>query len=91
MKTSLCSQALALWGYTNQMDKAVEELAELTVALHHFKNGKVKGEAVIDEIADVKIMVEQLSIMFGIDAVNVRETEKLLRLKSIITECKEKQ
>ena len=90
MKKTCCQEALSLWGYENQINKALEELAELSLALHHYKDGKVKEEAVVDEIADVKIMIEQLSIIFGVDTVNVRETKKLLKLKKIITDYKER-
>lgn len=72
------STIIGVYGYEPQVDMAVEECSELIKALMKFRrNGKqcncsddverIKEcrEAVIDEIADVSIMVAQLQIIFG--------------------------
>lgn len=57
-------KAITFYGEENQVTKAIEEMAELTVALLHrhrvdgFKNVK-------EELADVWIMMAQLEIIFG--------------------------
>lgn len=57
-------KALDLYGIMNQMDVAVEEMAELTQALIHYKRGKSANIA--EEIADVYIMMEQIAMYFDI-------------------------
>ena len=64
------------YGHTTQFNKAVEELAELTRALVRDDRNNV-----IEEIADVYIMLEQLKIMGGIsdDLINYVIDQKLNR------------
>ena len=47
------------------MDIAIEECAELIKALLKARRRSGSIEDIIDEIADVTIMCEQLKIMFG--------------------------
>lgn len=69
-------------GATNQKLKAIEELSELVIALS--KNlmrswdERIK-EDVVGEIADVKIMMAQMEIIFGEENVNNIVDEKLQR------------
>ena len=77
---AVCLRAVLKFGATTQAAQAVEELAELTVALHHYQRGKCGREAVATEIADVIIMAHQLSLMFGADAVQAEVDAKLARL-----------
>jgi len=53
------------YGVANQIDKTLEELAELMVALNHFKCRKATAEDVIDELADVFVMCMQMKHYFG--------------------------
>lgn len=55
------------YGTKNQEDKAIEELAELQQAiLKHRENRNCETEKnIIDEIADVHIMLEQLKIIYS--------------------------
>lgn len=57
--------AVRTWGKPAQLDMAIEELAELIVALQHWKRGRDNrlGE-VAGELADVDIMIGQLRIVF---------------------------
>jgi NTP pyrophosphatase (non-canonical NTP hydrolase) len=62
--------ALDRWGLNAQSDQAVEECAELIVALNkHVKRSPKPGtlDAVLDEIADVEMMLAQMRIAFDID------------------------
>jgi hypothetical protein len=63
----LSRQALDHFGELHQLDKAQEELAELLVALSKWRADRSadKAIAVIDEIADVTIVVDQLRELFG--------------------------
>ena len=75
------TEALSTYGSFSQMNMAIEEMAELTVALSHWKRARqVKVEEVITEIADVKIMMDQLSIFFGEEAVEKERQRKIERL-----------
>ena len=84
MKNKLCTEAIVTFGVEGQIQKAQEELSELSVALYHYRDKKVPIHAVQEEIADVKIMCHQLSMMFGEDKINEIETQKLLRLQQLI-------
>lgn len=84
MKHKICSEAVQTFGAESQIDKAFEELTELSLALQHYRDHKVSIMEVQEEIADVKIMIYQLSMMFGMDVVNAIETQKLLRLQKLI-------
>lgn len=72
--------AISSYGKHAQIRQAVEELGELIVAIAKYKRGSVGEDAVIDEIADVRIMAMQLSLIFGEDDVKDRIVYKLNRL-----------
>lgn len=68
---SLCKAGLAKWGQTSQLDKTVEEIGELIVAIKkvHFINNPPISESdgyrmVAMEVADVQAMFIQLRLMF---------------------------
>jgi hypothetical protein len=64
---NLSKQALDHFGELNQLDKAQEELGELITALARWRADRStdKAIAVIDEIADVTIITDQLREIFG--------------------------
>jgi hypothetical protein len=72
--------AVDLYGESNQAEKAIEECSELITALIKFSHGRATDEQVIDEIADVIIMSNQLRIIFGQEDVDERIKYKLERL-----------
>lgn len=55
------------YGTNKQEDKAIEEMSELQKAiLKHRENKRAEEkQAVIDEIADVAVMLEQLKIIYS--------------------------
>ena len=74
--------ALRKWGIDAQVMMAVEEMSELTKELCKHFRGRPNGEEIVDELADVTIMVEQLRLIFGVnDAVCDQMDVKMLRLK----------
>jgi NTP pyrophosphatase (non-canonical NTP hydrolase) len=81
---SIYRATLAKWGEEAQYDQAVEECAELIAALKHFKRDKVGCEQVIDELADVALMVGQLSFMFGEERVQRAIDNKLAKLQKLL-------
>ena len=72
------------WGKDAQYDQAVEECAELIAALKHFRRGKIGRQAVIGELADVSLMIGQLTWMFGADEVEAAIKEKLAKLDTLL-------
>jgi len=64
----------------------VEECAELITALKHFRRGKADAAAVINELADVTLMVGQLSYMFGEAEVQKAIGVKLKKLGGLLAE-----
>lgn len=82
---SIYRATLEKWGEQAQYDQAVEECAELIAALKHYRRDKIDRQAVIDELADVTLMVGQLTWMFGNDEVEKAVQEKLSKLDKLLT------
>lgn len=82
-RVELYKQAIEKYGTEKQTDKAIEELAELTAAIQKYLYGRIRKSAVIEEMADVQIMLEQLALIFKIsdDSLRLMKTVKLNRLK----------
>jgi NTP pyrophosphatase (non-canonical NTP hydrolase) len=76
--------ALAKWGEEAQFDQAVEECAELIAALKHYKRDKVGCQQIVDELADVALMVGQLSFMLGEERVEQAIEAKLVKLRALL-------
>ncbi|APG26354.1 MAG: MazG nucleotide pyrophosphohydrolase domain-containing protein [Syntrophotalea acetylenica] len=75
---------LQKWGIEAQYDQAIEECAELIAALKHFKRGKVTESEIIDELADVILMTQQLVFMLGEDRVDSAITRKVEKLRLLL-------
>ena len=72
------------YGSDTQEDMAIEECSELIKAILKFRRSNAKDsdlrDAVIDEIADVQIMLTQLGIIFNcVEEVNERIDFKIDR------------
>ncbi len=78
--TIAARSAIETWGDYEQRQIAVEELAELIVALKHYERHRVDDDAVVEEIADVCVVLSQLAVMFGHDRIEARVREKTERL-----------
>ena len=77
-------KALETWGLDSQILMSIEEMAELTQALlkQHFREYKpYTKEQVIDEIADVEIMMIQMKMIYGEELIEKRISEKIERLQ----------
>lgn len=84
----ICSVAIKHFGADKQKDKCIEECAELIDALIKHRNGRCSDDDVISEIADVRIMVEQMAIIYGRVKVNKEVNFKLQRILSrIYSQC----
>lgn len=77
---SLFKTALNTHGIYAQIDMFIEECSEAIVALQHYKRGRVTLKEVQEELADVGIMKDQLSIFFGEQETNLARDSKVERL-----------
>lgn len=76
------------YGEDSQIWMAIEEMSELSNALAKYRRGRVTHEDVCEEIADVAIMIIQLSKIFGPDDVSDYFERKLDRLDKRLTKYK---
>lgn len=80
----LYQQAIAKWGEEAQHDQAIEECAELIATLKHYRRNRVETEAVIEELADVFLMLGQLIYMFGEQRTNAAVCRKIDKLNALL-------
>ena len=85
----LMQAALDQWGLAAQAGQTIEECAELIVALQKHINrtpsqDTMKG--IVDEIADVEMMLAQMRLVFGVDddAFKKRIERKFAKLKEYL-------
>lgn len=74
-------KAIERFGKMNQIAKAVEEMSELIKELCKVQIGEMDLDNVIEEIADVEIMIDQMRLIFNsdreIDRVKAQKIERL--------------
>lgn len=90
MKHETLNRALEIYGSRHQILKAIEEMSELQLELTRFlqrtsatffENIEKDQTSIKSEIADVAIMLYQLSIIFGQDDVDFWIERKMQRLE----------
>lgn len=76
-------RAIKTYGKDMQLNVAIEELSELIKEICKNKRGADNREAIIEEMADCYIMLQQMRIIFGIATSDLRsvEQEKMIRLE----------
>ncbi len=79
----ICKTAAEHWGIDAQITMMVEEAAELIKALCKYERDKDKSipDYVLEEIADVEIMLQQMRYIFGGKTVDEFIDVKLKRLR----------
>lgn len=80
----ILESAIYTWGGEAQENMAIEECSEFIKAICKYRrsnNGTEELENIIDEIADVTIMMRQMAIMVSRNAVNDRIEFKIDRLR----------
>lgn len=81
-RDEILRSAIARYGNTAQMIVAMEEMAELTKELSKNFRKSDNEDAIAEEIADVRIMLDQLQIMFDCAGkVAVYDAAKVERLR----------
>lgn len=88
-KIKLYSEALKVWGIRPQITMVLEEMNELGVEVCKLLRNdcslktKEKQDALVDEIADVEIMLEQLKFIYNlVNSVEIQKQEKLEKLET---------
>lgn len=72
-RDKLYDRAVIKWGEEGQLFQMIEEMAELIVAINKYRrmitdmaqNSKGVMEHLYEELADVKLCLEQMEFMFG--------------------------
>nr|BDI55055.1 MAG: nucleotide pyrophosphohydrolase, MazG-like [uncultured archaeon] len=88
---NLYERAIKLWGIKLQVGVLGEECCELATAVFHYLRGNRPNAIteIIEEIADVEIMIEQIKIGLDLETeVLIKKGQKLRRLKKIIDGAK---
>lgn len=87
-REEIYSVAFNVWGAHAQELMAVEEMSELTQALSKHFRGKTDLVNIVEEIADVRIMLEQLEMLFDCSAaVQGALDYKIERLQERLDNC----
>ncbi len=85
-RSEVIRKAIDTYGEKNQIVVAIEELSELQKELTKEIRGKGNKEHVAEEMADVSIMLSQLSMIYkNTDKVLKWEETKLARLEETLT------
>jgi NTP pyrophosphatase (non-canonical NTP hydrolase) len=83
MSESIFERCIRVWGTIPQMRMAIEEMAELTKEICKAFRGEDNRTQILDEIADVLIMLKQLSIVYSMtrEEIEKQVNFKLSRIK----------
>ncbi|MFP4218436.1 MAG: hypothetical protein ACLFR6_06320 [Salinarchaeum sp.] len=81
-REDLYAKAQIRWTHEAQLAKAAEEFAELAAVVSRWQNDQTTAEEILDEMADAKIMLEQLETVFTDEAVDTAFNRKLTELKN---------
>lgn len=89
-RIKLYKKAIKKWGQNAQVNMFFEEVAELTVEICHARReNKVAFSCdLINELADVEIMLEQMAVMFNIprEFIYNKKKEKLVKLEKMLND-----
>lgn len=92
-KKEILGLATTLWGEINQRNQLQEELTELDLAICKLRrrgDEDKKMDNFFEEIADVKIMIDQMEHIYGTKEINSHYEKKLNRLGGRVQESLEK-
>lgn len=87
MDSELLLKIIDTYGIENQMMQCIEEMGELIQAINKYRRAEFSVSCidaynqVIEEIADVQIMIEQMRMIFNEDDVDKVIAEKLERMR----------
>lgn len=82
-RMAIYRRAIEKYGEDAQLWMVIEEMSELAKEICKYQRGKRCPADIADEIADVEIMLEQATMIFGVGALVSRHMdEKIKRLKA---------
>ena len=84
----LYEKALKTYGFASQKWVLIEECGELIDAFAKAERGRAETEHLLEELADVSIMVGQMAVAIGFERFQEKRAEKLLRLYKRLEEKK---
>lgn len=86
MSQEILQKAIKFYGKDMQLNVAVEEFSELTKEICKHKRGSDNTGAIIEEMADCYIMLEQMKLIFGLGSAVIEDAIiiKIQRLKNRI-------
>lgn len=80
-KCEIYKAALEKYGVGAQIGMLTEECGELLSAINKFNRSRCSSDDVLTELADVSIMVEQLSLIYGgYEKFQIEKDKKIIRL-----------
>ena len=86
LNEEIYKSAINLWGKEAQTLMAFEEMSELQKELCKNARGKENRNAIAEEIADVRIMLDQIEIIYNCkDLAQRYKAEKLSRLQFVLS------
>ena len=87
-KIPILKQAIETYGADAQLNVAIEEFAELTKEICKHKRYGDNTKAIIEEIADCYIMLEQMKMIFWINETDISNAmeRKISRLERRLSE-----
>lgn len=97
MNNETYKKAIDTYGKDKQLDVAIEEMSELTKEICKFKRGQDNHQKIVEEIADVEIMMQQLKMICDVkcselEGVKYQKTERLAeRLNSDESKCEDQR
>jgi len=80
---NIYEQAIEAWGEDAQLGMLQEECAELIAAINKLRRGE-PASVVIEEIADVELMLAQMRYIFPPPDIDRVKAEKIERLGSML-------
>lgn len=85
---AVLKQAIETYGSEAQLNVAIEEFSELIKEICKHKRHIDNTEAIIEEMADCYIMLEQMKMIFGFGSTVIPDAmdKKIKRLKSRLTD-----
>lgn len=85
---AILKQAIETYGAEAQLNVAIEEFAELTKEICKHKRYMDNTKAIIEEMADCYIMLEQMKMIFGLGSTVISDAmdKKIKRIESRLTD-----
>lgn len=83
-RIELYKRAMSLFGFESQLSVLGEESSELAVDIFKYQNKKATISKLLEEVADVEIMIEQMRLYFGDSVIDEIKNAKLQRFASFL-------